>query len=132
MMSIMWNKLYSICAFKCPKCLKGEFFESHPYNLRKIGEVKTHCPKCKTNYILEPGFYFGAMYVSYALGVGVFVLIWLLCDSIFHDDSVWITISIISGSIFLLSPLMFSLSKIIWANIFIHYDEKKNSESFRA
>jgi len=66
------------------------------------------------------------MYVSYALGVGVFVLIWLLCDFFFHDDSIWITISLISASIVLLSPLMFSFSKIIWANMFIHYDEQQN------
>jgi hypothetical protein len=34
---------------------------------------------------------------------------------------------LISGSIVLLGPLMFSLSKIIWANMFIHYDDQHKS-----
>lgn len=119
----MMAKLYSIFRFRCPRCLKGVFFESKIYDLRKLGNVLNECPKCKMNYIPEPGFYFGAMYVSYALGVALFVSIWAIANWFFGDVSVWIEISVLVFLIVALSPLLFSLSKIMYANIFIHFDE---------
>ena len=119
----MIPKLYSIFKLRCPKCLKGQFFESHVYDLKKLGNVRNECPKCKVNYIPEPGFYFGAMYVSYALGVVVFVAIWAGANWFFSDVSVWTQITILTILIVVLSPLIFALSKIIYANIFIHFDK---------
>tara|TARA_B100000767_G_scaffold268152_1_gene287973 strand:+ start:2444 stop:2833 length:390 start_codon:yes stop_codon:yes gene_type:complete len=123
----MIPKLYSIFKLRCPKCLKGQFFESSVYDLKKLGNVLDECPNCKVNYIPEPGFYFGAMYISYALGVGVFVAIWAGANWFFEEVSVWVQISILTFLIIVLSPLIFALSKIIYANIFIHFD-KKTSE----
>jgi len=77
------------------------------------------CPKCSVKYMLEPGFYQGALYVAYGLGVALFLLIWLLCNLFFPLLSVWIQISLVAISSILLGPLLFSLSKIIYANIFI-------------
>jgi uncharacterized protein (DUF983 family) len=124
----MMPKLYSIIKLRCPKCLNGKFFESNVYDLKRIGNVLDNCPKCKTNYIPEPGFYFGAMYVSYALGVAIFVAIWVGANLFFSAVSVWIQISILTGLIIILSPLIFALSKIIYANIFIHYDKEANKK----
>jgi uncharacterized protein (DUF983 family) len=107
--------------------LKGQFFESSVYDLKKLGNVLDKCPNCKVNYIPEPGFYFGAMYISYALGVVVFVAIWAGANWFFEEVSVWVQISILTFLIIVLSPLIFALSKIIYANIFIHFD-KKTSE----
>ena len=130
----MMAKLYSIFRFRCPRCLKGDFFESKIYDLRKLGNVLNECPKCKVNYIPEPGFYFGAMYVSYALGVAIFVAVWAISNWFFGDVSVWVEISVLVFLIVALSPLLFSLSKIMYANIFIHFDEtisKKQEESVK-
>jgi glycosyltransferase involved in cell wall biosynthesis len=74
---------------------------------------------CSVKYMLEPGFYQGALYVAYGLGVALFLLIWLLCTLFFPLLSVWIQISLVAISSILLGPLLFSLSKIIYANIFI-------------
>jgi uncharacterized protein (DUF983 family) len=83
------TKLYSIFKLKCPKCHEGEFFESRLYDLKKLGHVLEECPTCKTSYVPEPGFYFGAMYVSYALGVALFVTIWASSNWFFSSfDSV--------------------------------------------
>jgi len=115
------TKFYSILKFKCPSCHEGNFFISHPYNLKTTGDVLDKCPKCNANYMLEPGFYQGALYVAYGLGVALFLLIWLLCTLFFPLLSVWIQISLVAISSILLGPLLFSLSKIIWANIFIPF-----------
>lgn len=117
------DKLYSIFHNKCPRCHEGEFFISHPYNLSKAGEIHTNCEVCGLKYSKEPGFYYGAMYVSYALGVAVFVMIWVLFRIFFRDiPTGWLIGTMIFVTL-LLAPYLYALSKIIWANIFIKYDK---------
>jgi uncharacterized protein (DUF983 family) len=118
------SKLYSITKFKCPRCHVGEFFVSHPYDLSKIGDIKEHCSECGLKYEKEPGFYYGAMYVAYALGVALFVTLWASFNLFFPFVSVGIQILVIILATVFLSPIMYALSKIIWANMFIRYDEE--------
>ena len=114
---------------KCPKCQEGEFFESHPYNLKKTGDILSNCSNCNEKYSKEPGFYFGAMFISYALTVGLFLLIWL-AFSVFTEDYEPLTLVLtIASLILLLSPYLYALSKIIWANFFIKYDGNKTSKA---
>ena len=129
---IKGSKLYSIIHFKCPRCHCGDFFvSSSSYNIKKLGVVKKKCDKCNLSYMKEPGFYFGAMYVSYALSVAVFIILWGFF-MIFPYFSEGLQIAIIIISIILSSPYLFSLSKIIWANFFFHYEvnseKNKNHE----
>jgi uncharacterized protein (DUF983 family) len=121
------SKLYSIIKFKCPRCNEGEFFVSHPYDLSKIGDIKEHCSECGLKYEKEPGFYYGAMYVAYALGVALFVTLWTSFNLFFPFVSVGIQILVIILATVFLSPVMYALSKIIWANMFIGYDSKLDS-----
>jgi uncharacterized protein (DUF983 family) len=126
------TKLYSIFKGKCPECHEGEFFVSHPYDLKHMGDIKETCSKCGLKYAKEPGFYFGAMYVAYALGVATFVTLWVSMNLFFDGISIGWQIGIILLGIVLLTPLLFSFSKIIWANMFISFkgsDGKKSEHS---
>lgn len=116
------SKLYSIFRMKCPSCQNGDFFVSHSYDLRKIGDIHERCSSCGLKYEREPGFYYGAMYVAYGLGVALFVALWASFNLFFPQLSVGIQILVIIISILALSPLIYALSKIIWANMFIDYD----------
>ena len=122
------SRLYSIFKMKCPRCHEGDFFESHPYDLRKAGNIHKNCSNCGLKYSKEPGFYYGAMYVSYALGVGLFVGLWGLMNLIFPIESTGAQISIIIGASLLLTPYLYALSKIIWAYFFIKYDRVYKSK----
>jgi hypothetical protein len=62
------------------------------------------------------------MYVSYALGVALFVSIWAGTSLFTPNMQSWLQISIVAISAIGLSPLLYSLSKILYANIFIKYD----------
>ena len=121
------SRLYSIFKMKCPRCQEGEFFESHPYNLKKAGNIHEHCSVCGLKYSKEPGFYYGAMYVSYALGVALFVTLWVITGLIFPIKSAGLQIFIIVSISLLLTPYLYALSKIIWANFFVHYDRNRES-----
>jgi hypothetical protein len=74
-------------------------------------------------YEREPGFYYGAMYVSYALGVALFVTIWTSCNLWLPWLNAWGQIGLVVFFTIALSPYLFALSKIIWANMFIKYDK---------
>ena len=81
----MSNMLVNILQTKCPRCHKGDLFESkNPYHFGKMTVSKTHCSSCGLKYEIEPGFFFGAMYISYALNVALFVffMLFVLDDKI--------------------------------------------------
>ena len=121
----MKEKIYSSLHFKCPRCLEGDFFEcNNPYNLKKTGDVKEECSFCGLKYSPEPGFYIGAMYVSYAFGIAMFVAVWVALSVLYPDYSPMLLISFLFISLIGLGPYLYALSKIVWANMFFSYDEE--------
>ena len=119
------TKLYSIIKFRCPVCHEGDFLEGHPYSIKHLGNVRKKCNSCGQPYSKEPGFYFGAMYVAYALGVALFVAVWLFTYLFFPSLSSFWNIFIVALLSLLLAPYFFSLSKIIYANFFFKYKSNK-------
>ena len=118
------TKLYSILKFKCPQCHEGDFFTSSVYNFKKIGELYKCCPNCKLKYSKEPGFYFGAMYVSYTIGIAIFITTFL-ANWILDLQASLLQILLFVGIVLIVgTPYLFHLSKIIWANLFIQYNIK--------
>jgi hypothetical protein len=122
------SKLYSIAHLTCPQCHEGQFLVSSVYDLKNIGDVRVECDVCHLKYEREPGFFYGAMYISYGLGVALFVTIWASCTLWFPSFGAWTQIGLVSFFSIALSPYLFAMSKIIYANIFIHYkvDAKSN------
>ncbi len=117
-------RLQSILKFKCPRCLHSNLFESKIYQLGKLGKMHDRCPHCNENFIPEPGFYFGAMYVSYALITGQFILLFAIIHLIGFDWGIWQFISLFLVILVILAPINFRLSRVIWLNIFVSYDDQ--------
>lgn len=120
---IPWVK--SIVQHKCPRCLEGNIFpEKNPYILRKTAEMNMRCPECDLNLWPEPGFFYGAMYVSYAftiaIGTAVFILHYLLHGKI---DVIWFLIEL-SVALLLAAPYTFRTSRVIWLNFFNRYSSE--------
>lgn len=119
------TKLYSILHLKCPVCHEGEFFQAHPYNLNRVGDLHEQCPVCGVKYEKEIGFYTGAMYVSYAIGVAVCVTLWVALMVLLPDLGIITQIVSIASVMLFGAPVFYALSKIIWANFFFQYDPAK-------
>lgn len=116
------TKLYSIFHSKCPHCHEGQFFvDPNPYNFLKAGDLLERCPVCERRYTPEPGFYYGGMYVSYALGVALFVSIYVAILVLFPSAGMWTYIVSVVGGLLVLAPVLYKYSKIIWANLFFSY-----------
>ena len=123
------TKLYSVLKGKCPHCHEGDFFVSHAYRLKTMGDIHSSCSVCGETYIPEPGFYFGAMYVSYALGCAFMISILVAVFILDIDIGLLEKCLVIGGGWLLLAPKIHALSKIIWANFFIRYKPlSKNSQ----
>ena len=120
-MAFSSTKLYSVLTLTCPHCHEGRFFQSHPYDLTKAGDLLEHCPQCGRSYEMEPGFYYGAMYVAYGLGVGICLATFLLLHWIAPLMPLYWIIIVMAAVMIFGGPYFYALSKIIWANIFIGY-----------
>jgi uncharacterized protein (DUF983 family) len=67
------NLIFAILLMRCPKCRKGNLFPYSLFNIARLLTINNNCPNCQQSFIPEPGFYFGAMYFSYAFQVAIFV-----------------------------------------------------------
>ena len=121
------NKLYSIIYNYCPRCQSDKFWpKGNPYKniLVKNGGDIGSCENCNLKYEIEPGFWYGAMYVSYGLTVFIGILTWLIIYVFNKEIDIFIQISIISFLIIVLSPVVYFFSRLIWINLFISYNKK--------
>ncbi len=122
------NKLYSILNNKCPKCHEGDFFKHNAsFNLKKVTELHEICSHCKLKYMMEPSFFFGAMYVNYALAVALFVAVFIISKVFLQQDILTSFIAVITVSL-LLTPFTLRLSRIIWINLFVSYKKEEQGK----
>lgn len=119
------NILYSTLWNKCPKCHKGDvFITSNAYNLKEFDKMYVNCPCCNELYEREPGYFYGAMYVSYGLMVGWFILTWAVNTFIVEAGTTAYLI-FLSATVVLFTPLTFRFSRLLWMNMFTKYDKTK-------
>ena len=95
--------------------------DRNPYNLAKAGDLLRECPVCHRRYEPEPGFFYGAMYVSYALAVALFVSIYVATLMLAPEAPMWVSVVLVLVGLVVLAPLLYALSKTIWANLFFGY-----------
>jgi len=79
------------------------------------------CTECGLSYEPEPGYYFGAMFISYALNAALFIGIWIVMTSIYEDISLFWIIGVIIVLSIVLLPFIFRLSRSLWISIFVPY-----------
>jgi uncharacterized protein (DUF983 family) len=116
------TKLYSILFNKCPKCQEGDFMkEKNILKLHKAFQMHENCSKCGFKYSIEPSFFYGAMYVNYALTVGISIVTFAVA-TLFFNFTLLETFIPIVVMLILTTPITIRLSRIIWINMFVKYD----------
>jgi len=116
------SKAYSIFNNKCPQCNEGDFYvNKSPFHLKDNLKIYDYCSHCKLKYMMEPSFYYGAMYVTYGLTVIICVATFIISFYLFQLNLVQNFISIIIALI-VLSPISLRLSRLIWINLFVKYN----------
>lgn len=119
------SKLYSIFTGTCPVCHEGEMYlEKNPYKISKIMKMHDHCSHCGKKFKIEPSFFFGAMYVSYGVGVAIAVAAFIISYFFIGLDKNYTFLIIILTLIILFPPIV-RVSRNIWINFFVKYDKNK-------
>src|SRR5437660_1114748 len=68
----------AILGQRCPRCLEGKVY---------AGALRMHdrCPACGHRFQREPGYFLGAMYISYPLSIVVIALATLVLHYLWPD-----------------------------------------------
>ncbi len=123
------TKINSILTGSCPRCQEENMYvEKNPYKLNTLYKMYDTCSHCKLHYKLEPSFFYGAMYVSYALSVA-FGVAFFIISYVFLGSNLPIAFGSIVVGLLLLMPVIARLSRNIYINMFVHYDKDWDKSS---
>lgn len=82
------------------------------------------CECCGQEFELEPSFFYGAMYVSYALQVALLVTVFVAYQVLYPAADALTMIITVIGIAAVLYPLLLRLSRSIWIHFFVKHDSE--------
>ena len=86
------------------------------------------CPHCDKKYEIEPGFWWGAMYIGYmfssAYMLGTMGILVFLVGITVNQAFIWAIVGAV-----IVVPLFSRLSRAVWINIYVHYDANTKKKS---
>jgi len=121
------NYIWAILNNKCPHCRKGNIFQDKSsYHLKSFMKMNEACPLCGQKTEIEPGFYIGTGYVSYAISVAfsvsTFVAWWVLIGLSVDDNRIFGWLATNTVLIILAQPYLMRLSRTFWLSFFVSYE----------
>ncbi len=103
------SRVRAALALRCPRCLEGRVW-------RSFLTMNERCPVCGLTFEREPGYFTGAMVVSYVIavptfGIIVIALLWADVDTV---------VALVGGGLLylVLAPFIMRYSRVIW----LHFD----------
>jgi len=99
--------LTDLMSGRCPWCRRGRIF-------RGVLAMHPSCPSCGVVFEKEPGYFVGAMYFSYFLGVPAYALLVLAALRLFGKQSELLAFGAALLIFLPLAPLLFRTSRVIW------------------
>ena len=116
---------------KCPRCRVGKVFSGpvYGYKLQKMNEF---CPHCNLKFEREPGYFYVAMFVSYAMNVAEMISV-SVAANIFglalDYDNLWYFVLLLFGTTIIFSPFNYRYSRIVllyWLSPGLHYEPERS------
>jgi uncharacterized protein (DUF983 family) len=124
-MSTSPSKFYAITKMKCPRCHEGNLFPGHNhFSYSKFTQMYKSCDVCSQSFEPEPGYYFGAMFVSYGINSAIFVAVWVLLALTMEEVTLTMMMAVIVLLVLGLLPFNYRLSRSIWINLMVKYQGK--------
>lgn len=122
------KKLTNAWNNRCPRCRQGSLF-IEPFTFSQPLAMHHRCRVCNQLFEPEPGYYYGAMFLSY--GLSVTILLPIALALVFYFD--WtvnqaMVLIIFLGALFFFKILRFSRS--LWINLLIRYNPKYEQKSW--
>ncbi len=125
------TKIYSIFNGKCPRCHEGDFFKhGFTFNPSKITKLHNNCSHCNLKYMIEPSFFYGAMYINYGITVAISVAVFVIAKLGFELDLLQSFLMVLAALI-VLAPINLRLARILWINMFVNFKEETEIEKLK-
>jgi uncharacterized protein (DUF983 family) len=103
--------LRALLVGRCPRCKRGSVF--NPWFSRRLGAMNERCPVCGLVFLRESGYFLGAMYVSYGLGVMTILPVTIVLAVVLHWP-LWAVLAEAFLQTLISMPVVFRYSRIIW------------------
>lgn len=100
---------------KCPRCRVGKVFKGSTYSL-KVQKMNEFCPHCDLKFEREPGYFYGAMFVSYALNVAEIITVSVAASVLglkLVEENLWYYVALLFGTTMVFSPFNYRYSRMI-------------------
>jgi len=122
--------LSSVIGLKCPHCRTGELFGTGSFSFSQPFEMHKRCEICNENFFPEPGFYYGAMFLSYIVFSFpclflVMFLHWIVGLSTVASMAI---LCVVAGFGF---TYVFRVSRSLWIHMNVKYDQSIGDELSR-
>lgn len=119
----------SVAGCHCPKCRQGNLFQSSGFRLKTFSKMNDHCEVCGQTFMPEPSFYMGAMFVSYALQIGLFLVTYFGIRSIYPEASLELYMGAMIALVLITLPVVYRLSRSIWIHLMVRHGKDIKSAS---
>ncbi|MEQ8704264.1 MAG: DUF983 domain-containing protein [Phaeodactylibacter sp.] len=126
-MKLSWKRIWN---YKCPRCGEGDMFKK-PFNWTNPIDMHNRCEKCGLDFEPEPGFYFGALIISYGISSWMLLLPALLLV-LYYDWSVMAAMGFTLAFAGLTYFKIMRLSRSLYLHFSMRYDkslEKSDNSS---
>lgn len=112
------SRFEAIVEMRCPQCRQGKMFKYGNGRIDKFDDMHKNCPVCNLHFEVEPGFWYGAMFVSYGFSILILLLLGLTIYWGFGDPSIWGYILPIPVVSLLAVPFNFRMSRSVFLHLF--------------
>jgi len=115
---------------KCPRCRVGKVFVGPTYSF-KVQQMNEYCPHCKLKFEREPGYFYSAMFISYAMNVAELITVGV-ASYVFglslDYENLWYFVGVLLLAIILFAPFNYRYSRLIllyWLSPGLNYEPEK-------
>lgn len=112
------SKFMAMSKGLCPQCREGKMFKYPLWKISKFAEMNENCPVCGLKFEVEPGFWYGAMFVSYANTILLLVIMGVGMFYLFNDPATTYYIVAITVVSVLAVPFNFRISRSVFLHLF--------------
>jgi uncharacterized protein (DUF983 family) len=122
-----WQRWWALLRQRCPRCCQGRIYEHGM-------QMHAHCPVCNLRFEREPGYFLGALYISYGMATLCMLFgLWIGNMLMPNLDLGWVVL--IAAACFIpFVPTVTRYARVIW--IFFdrwawptHADEKEDPQA---
>ena len=117
------SSIRSMIGLRCPRCRRGKLFTKKGlFVYKNILEMHENCSVCGQKYDIEPGFWIGAMWISYPFVVAI-EMPFLFLALFSEGNTIWMYFGMMIVTFLITLPFLVRIGRSAWIHVSIRYDK---------